>query len=199
MSEFEYRLLNALSETTSYSVPELAESAGLRATTVQRLIQTMAGDGRVTAYWQAGRTEYRLSPNGVGQRTMMRGLVKDGPVGLGDYTNALSMAKHQAGIAATRERMADMPLTERERSYCSAMLTWQHEQSRFDWSELLKRRALLNAAVTHGQLIEVFDGLRCHPCTASTGLPRPRFHGARSASSCVSCSASRSCWPGSGS
>jgi hypothetical protein len=32
MSEFEYRLLNALSETTPYSVPELAESTGLLTT-----------------------------------------------------------------------------------------------------------------------------------------------------------------------
>ncbi|MEV8373949.1 hypothetical protein AB0P21_14480 [Kribbella sp. NPDC056861] len=159
----EYRLLNALSETTPYSVPELAESAGLSAPQVERLIQPLAADGRLTVQWQDGRAEYRLSPAGVVQRVIMRNLVRDGPVKMGDVINAFSAAEHQSGIAAHREQMAEVPLTDHERTVCADALTWQHQRSRFDWSDLSRRRALLNAAVTHGDLAAVFDGLQLPP------------------------------------
>lgn len=114
-TESEYRLLNAMSDTTQYSLVELVESSGVKRERVGRLLAELIGEGYVTKYELGGRAEYRLSPTGVGKRTMMRGLAKDGPVGWGDFLKAASTAHHQACIAATREQMAEVPLTDYER------------------------------------------------------------------------------------
>ncbi|GAA0950401.1 hypothetical protein GCM10009554_50270 [Kribbella koreensis] len=159
-TEAEYRLLNAMSETTQYSLVELVESSGVRRERVGRLLAELIGDGYVTKYGQGERTEYRLSPTGVGKRAMMRGIAKDGPVGWGEFLKAASTAHHQAGIAATREQMAEVPLTDYDRDRCDASLRLQHEQRAFDSAELIRRQRMLAAAVTHGQLLDVFDGLQ---------------------------------------
>jgi hypothetical protein len=56
--------------------------------------------------------------------------------------------------------MASMPLTDYDRSLCEASLRLQHQQRGFSSAELIRRQAMLAAAVTHGQLLEVFDGLQ---------------------------------------
>lgn len=169
-TESEYRLLNAMSETTQYSLVELVESSGVKRQQVGRLLAELIAEGYVTKYEQGGRAEYRLSPHGVGKRTMMRGLAKDGPVGWGDFLKAASSAHHQAGIAATREQMAEVPLTDDDRDRCDASLRQQHEQRLITSAELMRRQRMLAAAVTHGQLREVFDGLRPPPFYGE-GLP----------------------------
>jgi DNA-binding MarR family transcriptional regulator len=170
-TESEYRLLNAMSETTQYSLVELAESSGVRRERVGRLLAELIGEGYVTKYEQGERTEYRLSPTGVGKRAMMRGVAKDGPVGWGEFLKAASTAHHQAGVAATREQMAEVPLTDDDRDRCDASLRLQHEQRAFDSAELIRRQRMLAAAVTHGQLLEVFDGLRPPPLYGQESPP----------------------------
>lgn len=160
VTESEYRLLNALSETTQYSLIELAESSGVKRERAGRLLAELIREGYVTKYQQGELAEYRLSPTGVGKRTMMRSLAKDGPVGMSDFLRAAATAHHQAGIAATRERMATLPLTDYDRSLCEASLRLQHQQRGFNSAELMRRQAMLAEAVTHGQLLEVFDGLQ---------------------------------------
>jgi DNA-binding MarR family transcriptional regulator len=162
-TESEYRLLNAMSDTTQYSLLELVESSGVKREQVGRLLAELIREGYVTKYEQGGHAEYRLSPTGVGKRMMIRGLAKDGPIGMSDYLKAASTAQYYAGLATNRERMATEPLTDQERSICEDSLTAQHQQIRFGWAELTRRRALLTDAVTHGQLLEVFDGLQLPP------------------------------------
>jgi DNA-binding transcriptional ArsR family regulator len=180
VNESEYRLLNAMSETTQYSLAELVESSGVESSGVERervgrLLAELTREGYVTKYEEGPRTEYRLSPTGVGKRTMMRSLAKDGPVGWGDFLKAASTAHHHAGIAAHRERMASVPLSEQERALCAASLTAQHQQIRFDWTDLTRRRSLLTAAVTHGQLLDVFDGLQLPPLYGEHSPPPDRL------------------------
>jgi DNA-binding MarR family transcriptional regulator len=170
-TESEYRLLNAMSETTQYSLVELVESSGVKRERVGRLLAELIREGYVTKYQQGERTEYRLSPTGVGKRAMMRGLAKDGPVGWGEFLKAASTAHHQAGIATAREQLAEVPLTDDERDRCDASLRLQHEQRGFDSAELIRRQRMLAAAVTHGQLLEVFDGLRPPPLYGQESPP----------------------------
>ncbi|QNE19470.1 transcriptional regulator [Kribbella qitaiheensis] len=169
----ECNLLNALSETTPYSVTELAGATGMSASAVYELLLRLMRGGFVAAYGQDERAEYWLTPNGVGRRAMLRGLLTDGPVTIGRTLNAIAAATHQAGVAATRERMAGQPLSDYDRAVCSAELTEQHKLGLFDAKELAKREGLLRVATLHGQLIAVFDGLRPPPLYGEQ-LPPPR-------------------------
>jgi hypothetical protein len=170
-TEAEYHLLGALSVTEPRSVTVLARMSGVSRVQVRKLLQGHLRDGFVVVRRQPGRVEYELTPRGAGRLATLESGAIDGSVASGEshwaasYRSTLAESRAQAA----RDARAAELLTGDERDRCAAELTRQRKMELFDDDELARRRAELSAAVTRGQLVQVFDGLPAPP------VDGPRF------------------------
>jgi hypothetical protein len=78
---------------------------------------------------------------------------------LANLTGMAAAAGREAREAAARRKMQAIRLTDDERRICSDDLAEQFAVGRIDVVELNDRLDLLHAAVTHGDLVPIFEGL----------------------------------------
>jgi hypothetical protein len=78
---------------------------------------------------------------------------------LANLTGMAAAAGREAREAAARRKMQTIRLTDEERRICSDDLAEQFAVGRLNDGELDQRLDLLHNAVTHGDLVPVFEGL----------------------------------------
>ncbi|WP_112248494.1 DUF1707 SHOCT-like domain-containing protein [Kribbella monticola] len=76
-----------------------------------------------------------------------------------NLTGMAAAAGREAREAAARRKVQAVRLTDQERRICSDDLAEQFAVGRLDVRELDQRLDLLHMAVTHGDLVAVFEGL----------------------------------------
>ncbi|MDX6239641.1 MAG: hypothetical protein QOG10_4456 [Kribbellaceae bacterium] len=85
---------------------------------------------------------------------------------LANLAGMAAAAGQEARVVAARRRLLTVRLTDQDRRICSDELAEQFALGRLDEQELDRRVDLLHAAVTHGDLIQVFAGLPLPPLYA---------------------------------
>jgi hypothetical protein len=78
---------------------------------------------------------------------------------LANLTGMAAAAGREAREAAARRKMQAIRLTDEERRICSDDLAEQFAVGRIDVRELNDRLDLLHSAVTHSDLVPIFEGL----------------------------------------
>lgn len=155
----EQNLLTALSGGR-LTRDRLASAMGVPEHTVGRVLAGLMQAGQVVKVpHSGGRPKYQLTPEGIGRQQLADRLVSGEEVGLGEFVDAVAVARAEAKEAAYRQKQDRLRLTDEDRTLCSSALGEQYGLGRIDMGELKRRTDLLYAATTRGDLIEVFDGL----------------------------------------
>jgi hypothetical protein len=85
---------------------------------------------------------------------------------LANLAGMAAAAGQEARVVAARRRLLTVRLTDQDRRVCSDELAEQFAVGRLDEHELDRRVDLLQEAVAHGDLIQVFAGLPLPPLYA---------------------------------